>query len=216
MNSPSGLAAVVPRSPRHVIEDLAARGDRAVAAGQERPVVTLELASGRQLQGRCVTIADDSGLPMLLLHVGGSERVPEVMHVRVDHVVAVGYQVFRDAAADLVAPGRLEISRALVSAGDDISSKLGAKVEFGLGELLGEPQRHAVMALIPQLREALLRLAADAMGSEALRALSSVRVGAALPAGVVLVSRELQINAPLPPAAEWTVAELYIAIEKAL
>jgi hypothetical protein len=217
-----GPGATVPRSPRHVLEELVARGDRAAAAGQPRLVVTLELASGRSLQGRCVALGDDGGLPMVLLHTGGSERAPEVMHVRVDHVVAVGYEAAPEPVADRTAPGRLEISRALSSVADEVSAKLGGKLELTLGELADDPRRHAVMALVPVLRQVLVRLAGDAMGAEALRALAAVRIGAATTASVVLAnrelpnSRELQIDTALFPTEEWTAPDLQAAIEKAL
>jgi hypothetical protein len=79
-----------------------------------------------------------------------------------------------------------------------------------------------VMALVPVLRQVLVRLAGDAMGAEALRALAAVRIGAATTASVVLAnrelpnSRELQIDAALFPTEEWTAPDLQAAIEKAL
>jgi DNA-binding transcriptional ArsR family regulator len=216
----SGLSAIAPRSPRHVLEELAARGARAVAGGQERPLVTLELANGRQLRGSCVAIADDGGLPMVLLHTGGIERAPEVLHVRIDHVVAVGYQAWREAAPAGPAPGRLEINRALAGVADELAAKLGQRVELTAGELAEDAQRLAAMALVPVLRQALSQLAGDAMGADALRSLSAIRVGAAREGAAlrthVGAAHELHVDAPLPPAEEWTAPALVAAIEKVM
>lgn len=216
MSGPSLLGQVAPRSPRHVLEDLAARGERAVAGGKERPQVSLELASGRQLQGRVVAVGDDGGLPMVLLHTGGSERAPQVMHVRADHVVAVSYDVVKEAPPDRAAPGRLEIARLLTAAAEELAGPLGRKLEVAAADPLDEAQRHAVAALVPTLRQALVRLAGDEMGREALSALGALRIGAASQRGAVKASNELHVDAPLPPGDEWTTAELQAALEKAL
>lgn len=192
------------------------RGDRAVAGGKERPMVTLELASGRQLQGRCISVGDDGGMAMALLHTGGSERAPQVMHVRTDHVVAVSYDVVKEAPPEQTAPGRLELQRLLAAAGEELSGKLGKKLEVLAAEPLDEAQRHAVAAMVPTLRQVLTRLAGDAMGQEALTALTAIRVGATAAGGALKASGELHVDAPLPPADERTAAELQAAIEKAL
>lgn len=216
MSGPGLLAQTPPRSPRHVLEDLAARGERAVAGGKERPNVTLELASGRQLQGRVVAVGDDGGLAMVLLHTGGTERAPQVMQVRADHIVAVSYEVMREVAPDRSAPGRLELSRMLTAGADDLAAALGKRLEVATAEPLDEAQRHAVAALAPALRQALVRLAADEMGREALNGIAAVRVGAAHQRGAVKASGELHVDAPLSPGDEWTAAELQAALEKAL
>lgn len=216
MSGPGLLKSIAPRSPRHVLEELVARGDRAAAGGKERPLVILELASGRQLQGRCISVGDDGGMAMALLHTGGSERAPQVMHVRTDHVVAVTYDLVKEAPPDQSAPGRLELLRLLSSGAEGLTAVLGKKLDVLLAEPLDDAQRHAVAALVPSLRQVLTRLAGDAMGQEALSALASVRVGATTAGGVSKASGELHVDAALPPAAELTVAELQAAIEKAL
>lgn len=219
MSVHSVLGALSPRSPRHVLEDLAVRGQRAAAAGQERPVAVLELASGRQVQGRCLAVSDDAGLAMVLLHTGGNERTPQVMQVRVDHIVAVGYDLAGQPAADREPPGRLEISRALSAAGEDLARALGGKLELVLADLSDDAERLAAMALVPVLRQALLKLAADALGQEALRGLSAVRVGVSTRRGVVKAGGALHIDAAAAsPTAEddWTVGDLVTEIERAL
>lgn len=214
MSTHAGLAALVPQSPRRALEELAARGKRAAAAGHDRPVVSLELMSGRSLAGRCVAIAEDGGLSMVLLHMGGSERAPQVMQVRLDQVVAVGYEPVAQAQQPTgAAPGRLELSRGLAGVAEEVARVLGARLELVLAEPADEPGRHAVAALVPVLRQALVRLAADAMGKEALRALASVQVGAG-PRRAVMASRgSLRVEGA---EEEWTVSELVAAIEKAL
>ncbi len=216
MTTPGLLGSISPRSPRHVLEELASRGTRAVAAGKERPLVTLELASGRQIEGRCVAVGDDGGMAVALLHVGGSERAPQVAHVRTDHVVAVRYELVKDPPPAQAAPGRLELTRAVSGAAEEVAHKLGAKLELALADPLDEAQRQAVATLLPSLRQALGQLAADPMGKEALGALTAVRLGASTARGVVKASGELHVDAPLPPAEEWTTAELVKAIERAL
>lgn len=210
------LKTIAPRSPRHVLEELVARGDRAAAAGKDRPVVTLELASGRQLQGRCVAVADDGGLAMALFHTGGSERAPQVMHVRTDRVVAVTYDAAKEAPPDHAAPGRLEIVRLCAAAGDEVSAALGRKLDVLPAEPLDEAQRHAVAQLAPILRQALARLAADAMGKEALAAITAIRVGATAAGGVVKASGELHVDGVLAPGDEPTTAQLTAMLERAL
>jgi hypothetical protein len=176
----------------------------------------LELASGRQLQGRCVAVGDDGGLAMVLLHLGGTERAPQVMQVRADHVVAVTYDVVKEAPPDQRAPGRLEVARLLTAASEETQAPLGKPLEVVAAEPLDEAQRHAVAALAPVLRQVLARLCADELGREALGQLARVRVGAAHQRGAVKASDELHLDAPLPPGDEWTVAELAAAVEKAL
>ena len=126
MSAAGLLKTIAPRSPRRVLEELVARGDRAAAGGKDRPMVMLELASGRQLQGRCVAVADDGGLPIALLHTGGSERAPQVMHVRTDHVVAVTYDAAKEPPPDHSAPGRLELVRLCAAAGEEVLGSVGA------------------------------------------------------------------------------------------
>jgi hypothetical protein len=216
VSPPGPFAAISPRSPRHALEDLIVRGDRAAAAGKERPLVSLELASGRQLEGRAVAIADDGGLAVVLLHTGGSERAPQVLHLRIDVIVAVGYLAGQDKPVEQAAPGRLELARSLSSSAEALTDKLGSKLALVLADPLDDDQRRAVAAMLPALRPALTQLAADAMGKEALTALAAIRIGAAASRGVVKTSGELHIDAPLPPADEWLTGELVTEIEKAL
>lgn len=217
MTRPGPFAAIPPRSPRRALEELIGRGDRAAASGKERPLVTIELASGRQLEGRPIALADDGGLSMLLLHTGGSERAPQVLQLRTDAIVALGYTVGQDRPVDAAGPpSRLELARLVVSAAEDASHKLAKKLDLGVSDPLDDDQRRAVAAMLPSLRAALAQLAADAMGKEALLGLSALRLGASAARGVVKVGGELSIDAPLPPAEDWTTAELVSAIERAL
>ncbi len=217
MSPPGPFSAIPARSPRHALEELILRGDRAFAAGKERPLVHLELASGRQLDGRAVAIADDGGVAVVLLHTGGPERSPQVLHLRIDVIVAVGYEVGKDRPADAAGPpGRLELARLISAAAEDVGHKLGDKLELLLDDPLDDEQRRAVAALLPTLRPALAQLAGDAMGKEALLGLSALRLGASASRNVLKVSGELHIDAPLPPADDWTTTELVSAIEREL
>lgn len=216
MSAAGLLKGLAPRAPRRVLEELVARGERAAAGGKERPLVMLELASGRQLQGRCVAVADDGGLAMALLHTGGSERAPQVMHVRTDHVVAVSYDAAKEPPPEQTAPGRLEIVRLLAAAGEEASAALGRKLAVAPAEPLDEAQRHAVAQLAPVLRQALARLCADDLGKEALTEIAAIRVGATAAGGAVKASGELHVDATLAPADERTTAELTALLEKAL
>lgn len=214
MSARAGLGALVPQSPRRALEELVARGQRAAAAGHERPSVALELMSGRSLAGRCVAIAEDGGLTMVLLHTGGSERAPQVMQVRLDQVVAVGYEpVAQPQQPTGAAPGRLELARALAGAGEEVSRVLGTRLELVLVEPAEEAGRRAVAALVPVLRQALVRLAGDAMGQEALREVAAVQVSAGARRAVVGSAGSLRVDAA---DEEWTASELVAAIEKAL
>lgn len=217
MTPPGPFAAIPPRSPRRALEELIGRGDRAQAQGKERPVVSIELASGRQFEGRPVALADDGGLSMLLLHTGGSERAPQVLHLRTDVIVAVGYEAGNARPVDAAGPpGRLELSRLVSAAAEDVAHKLGKKLDLLLVEPLDDDQRRAVAALLPTLRPVLAQLATDSMGKEALLGLVAVRLGASASRHVLKVSGELHLDAPLPPADDWTTAELVAAIESAL
>lgn len=214
MSARAGLGALVPQSPRRALEELVSRGQRAAAAGHERPGVSLELMSGRSLAGRCVAVSDDGGLTMVLLHTGGSERAPQVMQVRLDQVVAVGYEPVAPALQSTgAAPGRLELARGLASVGEELARAAGARLELVLREPADDAGRRAVAALVPVLRQALLRLAGDAMGKDALRALASVQVGAGPRHAVVASGGALHVEGG---DEEWTVGELVAAIEKAL
>lgn len=214
MSTRAGLAALAPQSPRRALEELVARGQRAAAAGHDRPVVSLELMSGRSLAGRCVAVAEDGGLSMVLLHTGGSERAPQVMQVRLDQVVAVGYEpVAQPQQPTGAAPGRLELTRGLAGVAEEVSRVLGAKLELTLADPADDPGRRAVAALVPALRQALARLAADAMGKEALRALAVVQVGAGARRAVTASGGSLRVDGA---EEEWTANELVAAIEKAL
>lgn len=213
---PTGLAGMSPRAPRRVLEELAARGQRASAAGQERPLVALELASGRTMSGRCVAVGDDGGLAMVLLHTGGSERAPTVVQLRLDQVVAVGYEQGGVERVPREAPSRLELARALAAGEAELARALGARLALGVAELFDDGERLAAAALAPVLRQALLRLAADEMGQAALRGLSGVQLGAAARRAVTRSGDELRVEAAVGPDQDWACAELVAAIEKVL
>lgn len=217
MSARVGLAALAPQSPRRVLEELVARGRRAAAAGHERPAVSLELLSGRSLAGRCVAVADDGGLSMVLLHTGGSERAPQVVQVRLDQVAAVGYEpVSQPQQPTGAAPGRLELARGLAGVAEEVTRVLGARFELVLAEPAEDAGRQAVAALVPVLRQALVRLAADAMGKDALRTLAAVQVGAGPRRAVTASGGSLRVEGAEEVGQEWTVSELVAAIEKAL
>src|SRR5688572_4980814 len=110
------MTKFAPRAPRRILEELVARGQKAATTGKDRPLVTLLLTTGRDVTGRAVAIADDGGIAMIALHVGGPVSAPAVTHVRIDHIVAVTHDVAtaKPPMADEPAPGRLELTRAMV------------------------------------------------------------------------------------------------------
>src|SRR5688572_5342074 len=92
------LAGAEPRSPRSILDELAARSRRAFAHGRQRPDIAIYLSSGPVIAGRLVSVGDDRGVPVAILHVGGNAVTPRVASVRVDQVIAV----IHDLAHELI------------------------------------------------------------------------------------------------------------------
>ena len=211
------LARLTARSPRRLLDELAARAQKAAAAGKDRPLVTVHLATGRDLVGRIVAVGDDGGIAVLALFVGGTLATPQVAHVRVDQVVAVTHDpVAPRPASEDPPPGRLEIARALGERAAGLASRLARPVELVAADGLGDDERRAVMAAIPIAAAVLGRLADDAMGREALAAVTTVRLGAATHGSVRRDGATLTIEVPRAPDDAWDEAAMRAAVEKVL
>jgi hypothetical protein len=213
------LAKLAPRAPRRILEELVARGQKAAVTGKDRPVVTLLLTTGRDVTGRAVAIADDGGLAVIALHVGGPISAPQVTHVRVDQIVAVTHDVTtpRPPMADEPAPGRLELTRALAPHAAHLSSRIDHKLALVPNEPMDDDDRRAVMATISLFAQVLGKLADDPMGTEALRHLSEIRLGAAAKGDVRTAGGGvLVVEVPRSSDDAWDERALKNAIEKAL
>lgn len=211
------LTDVTARSPRAVLADLALRATKAVARGRDRPEVALYLASGPIVTGRLVSVANDRDQPVALLHVSGPEGAPRVAAVRVDQVIAVCYDVVREAADAGPAPGRLEVQRAWLAQAAPIAQALAMPLELTLADLLDEPGRRAAATAAPMLGALLAQLATDALGREALLQLTTVRLGAARDGGRVRKDGTLLIvEVPSDPDHAWDAGQLRAEVEKAL
>jgi hypothetical protein len=212
------LAKLAPRAPRRILEEIVARGQKAAVTGKDRPVVTLLLTTGRDVTGRAVAIADDGGLAMIALHVGGPISAPQVAHVRVDQIVAVTHDLAtpRPPMADEAAPGRLELARALAPHAAQVSAKIDKKLELSPNEPLDDDDRRAVMAAIPLFAQVLGKLAEDAIGKDALRLLSEIRLGASARGDARTAGGVLTVEVPRSSDDAWDERAFKAAIEKAL
>jgi hypothetical protein len=206
----------VPRAPRRLLEELVERGQRAAVTGKDRPLVTIQLSTGRDLVGRVVALRDDGGIAVCALHVGGTAAEPQVAHVRVDQIAVITYDLDRPAHADEPAPGRLELSRALSERTASIAARLGTALAITVHEPLGEDDRRAVLAAIPTLERVIGKLADDDLGKEALGALSSVRLGASVRGGARKDGTTLTIEVPRGADDAWDENAMRVAVEKAL
>lgn len=196
-----------------------ARGAKAAVTGKDRPVVTLQLATGRDVTGRTVAIADDGGLAIIALHVGGPVSAPTVAHVRIDHVVAVTHDIATDKPpmADEAAPGKLQLARELAQkVAPAVANKVDKPIAIVPNEPLGDDERRAVMAGIPLLATVLGKIAEDAIGKDALRRLTEIRIGAATRGDVRLSAEVLSIEIPRAADDAWDERTLRAAIEKVL
>lgn len=213
------LAKFQPRAPRRILEELVARGAKAAVTGKDRPVVTLQLVTGRDVTGRAVAIADEAGLAMIALHVGGPLSAPTVTHVRIDQVVAVTHDVATDKPpmADEAAPGKLQLTRELAQkVAPVVANKVDKPIAVVPNEPLGDDDRRAVMAAIPLLATVLGTIASDAIGADALRKLSEIRTGAATRGDVRIQGDILVIEVPRAADDAWDERTLKAAIEKSL
>jgi hypothetical protein len=211
------LGKLAPRSPRRLLDELAAKGQKAAAGGKDRPLVTIHLSTGHDVSGRVVALGDDGGLAVVALHVGGTIALPQVAHVRLDHVVAVTHDLAneRSAIADQPVPGRLELMRALHERGGAINAKIGKTLELALHDPLSDDDRRSIGIQLSTLIVVLSKLADDDMGRDALKALDMSRVGctpsgnASKNAGVLLIE--------VPRAEDaWDERTAKATIEKAL
>lgn len=208
---------VVPRSPRAILDELAARHRKALArGGAPGPEVAVYLASGPIVVGRVLAVGDDRGAALAVLHISGDLAAPRVVTVRVEQVIAIAHDLLPPAAITAPAPGRLEVARALAAFAPAIASRLGIGLELRLADDLDDAARHAVAAATPGLGALLTALAADDHGRAALLMLTTVRVGAAVTGAVRRDGAVLVIDVPRSLDDAWTEAEARAAIERAL
>jgi hypothetical protein len=180
---------VVPRSPRAILDELAARHRKAQGrGGGVGPEIALYLVSGPIIVGRVLAVADDRGVALAVLHISGHVHAPRVVTVRVEHVIAVAHDLLPPAEVTTPAPGRLEVARALAAFAPAIASRLGIGLE--------------------------LRLADE--GRAALLMLTTVRVGAAATGAVRRDGAVLVIEVPRGLDDAWSEAEARAAVERAL
>lgn len=204
------LVGLIPRSPLAVLEDLAHRAARAVAAGRGRPEVALYLASGPVVTGRLVAVGDERGASLVVLHVGGDVHAPRLVTVRGDQIVGVSHELAAPIVDTGPAPGRLELARAAASAAVD------AGVAIAVTDGLPDAGRRAVGLVLPRLGPLLAALRIDALGREALAAITTVKVGAAATGEVRRDGADLVIVVPDDPDAPWDDHALTTALERAL
>ncbi len=204
------------RSPRSILDELAARARRAAAGGRDRPDVAIYLASGPVLAGRLVTVGDDRGTPVALLHVSGPAAAPRVASVRIDQIIAVIHDLGRDVVEVGPAPGRLEVVRAWASHAAPLAAALGIAIELAVADGLDDAGRRATLAAAPLLGALLRQLATDDLGRHALLMFTTLRLGASRDGGVRKVGTILAIDVPEDPDRAWTAADLRTAVEKAL
>jgi hypothetical protein len=208
---------VVPRSPRAILDELAARHRKAQGrGGGVGPEIALYLVSGPIIVGRVLAVADDRGVALAVLHISGHVHAPRVVTVRVEHVIAVAHDLLPPAEVTTPAPGRLEVARALAAFAPAIASRLGIGLELRLADDLDDAARHAVSAATPTLGALLTTLAADEQGRAALLMLTTVRVGAAATGAVRRDGAVLVIEVPRGLDDAWSEAEARAAVERAL
>jgi hypothetical protein len=208
------LGRVAPRSPRRLLEELAAASGRLAAGGKPRPRVTLHMVSGRDLTGRLVGTGEDGGSAVALVHVGGDA---DVAHVRIDQVAAVTVHEPAAPARPVEAPGRLDLARRAAAREKALAAALGQALPIALdGAVAGDADLHAVAALLAVLGDALAGVLGDPLGVEAIRQLGAIQIGASDEPTAVRVGAELQLRGARDEARQWTASELRAAIERAV
>lgn len=210
------LAGAEPRSPRALLDELAARARRAAARGRERPDVALHLTSGAVIAGRLVAVGDDRGTAVVMLHVGGPPTAPRVAAIRVDQVIAVIHDLVREVVDHGPAPGRLEVLRAWAAQAAPLAAALGIAIELVLADDLDDAGRRAAATTAPILGQLLRELAGDDLGREALLMCTAIRLGASRGGSVRKDGSELVVEVPDDPDRAWSAADLRAEVEKAL
>lgn len=210
------LGQLAAASPRKVLEDLARVGTALAKNDRARPEVDVYLASGQTIKGRVVSVADDRGTVLAVLHVGGPATQPAVTFVRVDQVAAIGIAdaslLVRAPVADTPPPSRLELQRQIAARADGL--RLALKIE--LGGNLEDEDRRAIGALVPVLFEVLGAIAGDEMGAQALATIQTIELAAGSDGAVVKESRGFLIRAPKLLTEQYTHQTLRRALEKQL
>jgi len=210
------IGRVKPRSPRRLLEDLAAAAERLAATGRPRPRVTLHLTTGRDMAGRLLAVGEDGGSAVAVLHVGGDT---DLAHVRVELVAAVTvHEPIAPARTADEAPGRLELARQVAARSKSLAAALGAGMPIALDDVMvSDADLRAVAALLAVLDDALAGVLSDPLGVESMkREVDSLRLAAGEESSALVIGRVLHIRAARDELTRWTVAELRAAIERAL
>ena len=209
-----------PRSPRRLLEDLAALARVLAGHDRPRPEVELYLAGGQVVRGRLAGVVDDGGATIAMVITGGQPRTPALAYVRVDHVVAViaadASLLVRAPVSDQPAPRKLELARALGARAESLTTALGRALPMTTVAELDDDGRRAVAALLPALVDTLRAIARDGMGKQALDALAGVELGAAAQPAVQRADGKLVVLAPKLAMDAWAPARLRAELEKLL
>jgi hypothetical protein len=206
---------------RHLLEDLARIGSALAKADRVRPEVELFLASGQNVRGRIVSVADDRAGPIALLQVGGSAKQPSVTFARIDQITALtvvdASLLVQAPALDAPVPGKLELQRQVAARTEALATTLGRPFVIELvSSDLDDDGRRAVHVALPILAEVLTAIAGDELGREALASIDGVELGAAPSADIQRAQKRLAIRAPKLVTEQLTHAVLRRAVEKLL
>ncbi len=184
------LRALPARSPEQILAVLASASAEQSKREGNLPVATLHLASGRELTGCVIGLVDQRGVAAVVMQTGSTNRHDpgsDATYVGVGSVAAV---TVHDAAAiaELLAGGALRVAEppptrlaARRSTQDDLSrlsDALGKQIAYRAdvdGTAEGEPMR-ALTEASRRTVDALLLVAKDAMGKQALAELREVAI----------------------------------------
>ena len=227
------VAALPPRRVRAVLDALAELRRRVETVDPDRlPLVTLHLASGRDLSGFIVGL-DEEGV---VVHAPGPHsrqptwtvvyldpRAVEAVSVHdapaVAHTLSGG-KVRSAPAPDRPTPSRLVLRREAASRAKLVSEKLGKALPFEVDwDHLGEAQLSGLGDVIVEVGDALLSLAGDPLGRTALaERVDRVRFTDAERPEVLLRERALEIRAALASGGDTRPfpSSVLAAIERAL
>jgi hypothetical protein len=215
------LDELKPRSPSQVIEDAVSLGRVLAAHGRPRPELELSLQSGQTLRGRAIDFGETPHHgPTIVLVTGGTPRTPSVAYVPISRVIAVVIDdasvLVRPPVSDAPAPNRLTLARQIAARGEPLTARLGRPIAITVADDLDDAGRRAVGAAIPVVLDALLAIAGDELGRDALAKLTAVTLTAGSAPELAITGDTLAVRAPVLLADAYTVDSLRRELEKLL
>lgn len=196
------LAKLKAASPRNLLEELARVGAALAKLDRARPEVEVFLGSGQTIRGRIVSVADERGGAMALLHTAGPPRAPSVAYVRVDRVAAVTVSdasvLVHAPTSDAPVPSRLELARQLAARGELLAGSLGRPVPFTIASDVDDDARRAIGLALPLVTEVMTGIAGDEMGKDAIANITAIELGGGRSLEVLLENERHKLVVRVP------------------